>query len=141
MGMEASLKVTVTLSSGRKFVNETLCYWCRGWNISREIFKILGKDADESVECYKVNRSSLQEIKDFLISSCNDLDSIEEYDYWSDPGHYISARYNDAAEIQKIQMLRDKKLPLYAVFPDECENSYDPDDNVIDISVEFIYSP
>ena len=40
-----------------------------------------------------------------------------------------------------IQMLQKKKIALYELFPDELEDNYDPDDNVIDISVEFIYSP
>lgn len=141
MGMEASIKVTVTLNSGRKLVNDCVCYWRRGWNIVGKIFEILGKKPDEDIEYTKINRGDLQEIKEFMLNCCVDMESIEKYDYWNEAGNFINSCYQNAAEIQKIQMLRDKKLPLYEVFPDECEGNYDPTDNIIDVLVEFEYSP
>ena len=141
MGMEASIKLTVTLNSGRKLVNDSMCYWRKNWNVVQRIFDILGKNPNEDIEYYKINKGDLQEIKQFLLDCCENSASIEKYDCWSDAGAFICSCYQNAAEIQKIQLLRNKQLQIYDIFPDEFENGYDPDDNIIDITVEFDYSP
>ena len=143
MGMESTIKLTVTLSSGRKFVNDEICYWRKNWAMSEEIFKILGIEYNKYKDggCFKINKGDLQEIKELLINSCNDMQTITSYDYWGEPAKYIERSYKQAGTIHMIQMLQKKKIALYELFPDELEDSYDPNDNIVDILVEFGYYP
>lgn len=133
----------MTLNSGRKFVNDEICYWRKNWAMSEEIFKILGIEYDKYKDggCFKINKGDLQEIKELLINSCNDMQTITSYDYWGEPAKYIQRSYKQAGTIHMIQMLQKKKIALYELFPDELEDSYDPNDNIVNILVEFGYYP
>lgn len=141
--MESTIRLTVTLNSGRKLVNDELCYWRKNWAMSEEIFKILEVKPDDYANGgnFRINKGDLQEIKELLINSCNDMQTITSYDYWGEPAKYIERSYKQAGKIHMIQMLQKKKIALYELFPDELEDSYDPNDNIVDILVEFGYYP
>ena len=141
MGMEHGFKLTVTLSSGRKFVNEWFVYWCKHYRIHDRIYEILGVPEDSPKEFHKVNRSAIREIGDMLINLCENEDTICEYDCYGEPSRFVDMCYHSAAQLKKVILLQDKQIHLYDLFPEECENAFDPSDNVVEVRVDYCYSP
>lgn len=139
MGMECSIELTVKLNSGRALVNESVCVWCKDWTIVDKIFEIVGKEKTYDYAEFILKQSELIDLHDTLLSMTKEEAILEVKPY---PCEYISANYSRAAEITKILLLRDKKLPVYELFPKEYEHiDYDPSDNVIKTEVKFIFSP
>lgn len=139
MGMECSIELTVKLNSGRTLVNDAVCVWCKDWTIVDKIFEVVGKEKTYDYAEFILKQSELIDLHDTLLAMTKDEAILEVK---SDPCGYISASYSRAAEITKILLLKDKKLPVYELFPKEYEHmDYDPSDNVIKTEVKFIFSP
>lgn len=138
MGMECSIKLTVKLNSGRMLVNECVCLWCKRWDIADLVCDIVGVKNDYEYHLFKLKNGELKELRDRLLSMCEEDNVLEDENF---PAEMIDGTYARAAELTKIMLMRAKKLPVYELFPKELENNYDPDDNVIETKVEFEYSP
>lgn len=140
MGMECFVSLSVKLNSGRTLVNECVCLWCKNWDLAHKVCEIVGVTDDYQYHEFILKPGELKELRDTLLNMCEDEDCLDKQNY--DASGYISSNYSCAAELTKIMLLRDKKLPVYELFPKEInEDNYDPDDNVIKTEVTFVYSP
>ena len=136
--MECSIQLTVKLNSGRTLVNDCVCLWCKRWDIADLICEIVGIKNDYAYHCFTLKHGELKELRDRLLTMCEEESALENECY---PAEMIEGAYARAAELTKIMLFRAKKLPVYELFPKEFEHEYDPNDNVIETKVEFTYSP
>ena len=135
MGLDNSIVVRTTLSNGNTY-EQDICYWRNKWKIRDKILDII-KPKDESGE-YIINKGDLVDIKNLLISLCEDYDNRSDfYDDGSDFMGFVETCYINAASIHSTVAFINKKIQWYEFYEEQIE-WYDTDESKYSQSVSKI---
>ena len=126
MGLDNSIVIRTTLSNGNTY-EQDICYWRNKWKIRDKILNII-KPKDESGE-YIINKGDLIDIKNLLISLCENYDNHSEfYNDGLDFIDFVEACYLDAARIYSAVAFINKRIKWYEFYNEQIK-WYDTDES------------
>ena len=135
MGLDNGIVIRTTLSNGNTY-EQDICYWRNKWKIRDKILNII-KPKDESGE-YIINKGDLIDIKNLLISLCENYDNHSEfYNDGLDFIDFVETCYINAASIHSTVAFINKKIKWYEFYEEQI-NQYDTDEEEYSQSVSKI---